>query len=65
MRYRAKLVLNMLSTASMVLLGKCYQNLMVDVKVSNEKLYARAIRIVMQATECDKAEAESGVDASG
>ncbi|MDY4281587.1 MAG: N-acetylmuramic acid 6-phosphate etherase [[Pasteurella] mairii] len=53
-----KLVLNMLSTASMVLLGKCYQNLMVDVKVSNEKLYARAIRIVMQATECDKAEAE-------
>ncbi|MDY4594437.1 MAG: N-acetylmuramic acid 6-phosphate etherase [[Pasteurella] aerogenes] len=53
-----KLVLNMLSTASMVLSGKCYQNLMVDVKVSNEKLYARAIRIVMQATECDKSAAE-------
>lgn len=53
-----KLVLNMLSTASMVLIGKCYQNLMVDVQASNEKLKARAIRIVMQATECDKATAE-------
>ena len=53
-----KLVLNMLSTASMILMGKCYQNLMVDVQASNEKLKARAIRIVMQATDCDKALAE-------
>ena len=53
-----KLVLNMLTTASMILLGKCYQNLMVDVQASNEKLKARAIRIVMQATDCDKALAE-------
>ena len=49
-----KLVLNMLTTASMILMGKCYQNLMVDVQASNEKLKARAIRIVMQATDCDK-----------
>ena len=53
-----KLVLNMLTTASMILMGKCYQNLMVDVQASNEKLKARAIHIVMQATDCDKALAE-------
>ena len=53
-----KLVLNMLTTASMILMGKCYRNLMVDVQASNEKLKARAIRIVIQATDCDKALAE-------
>lgn len=53
-----KLILNMLTTASMIRLGKSYQNLMVDVKATNKKLIARAIRIVMQATECDKARAE-------
>ena len=53
-----KLVLNMLTTASMILMGKCYQNLMVDVQASNEKLKTRAIRIVMQATDCDKSLAE-------
>lgn len=56
-----KLVLNMLSTASMILIGKCYQNLMVDVQASNEKLQARAIRIVMQATECEKQVAEEAL----
>lgn len=54
-----KLVLNMLTTASMILIGKCYQNLMVDVQATNEKLKARAIRIVMQATECERELAES------
>lgn len=54
-----KLVLNMLTTASMIRIGKCYQNLMVDVQASNEKLKARAIKIVMEATECSKAVAES------
>lgn len=49
-----KLVLNMLTTASMIRLGKSYQNLMVDVKATNAKLVARATRIVMQATECHK-----------
>ena len=53
-----KLVLNMISTASMILLGKCYENLMVDMQASNEKLKARAVRIVMQATECDETIAE-------
>ncbi|OOF85323.1 N-acetylmuramic acid 6-phosphate etherase [Rodentibacter ratti] len=56
-----KLVLNMLTTASMILLGKCYENLMVDVQASNEKLKARAIRIVMQATDCDKTIAEKNL----
>lgn len=54
-----KLVLNMLTTASMILIGKCYQNLMVDVQASNQKLVARAIRIVMQATECSREVAEN------
>lgn len=54
-----KLVLNMLTTASMVMIGKCYSNLMVDVQVSNEKLKARAIKIVMEATECDRTVAEN------
>lgn len=53
-----KMVLNMLTTASMILLGKCYENLMVDVQASNEKLKARAVRIVMQATDCNKTLAE-------
>ncbi|MEI6895256.1 MAG: N-acetylmuramic acid 6-phosphate etherase [Colwellia sp.] len=48
-----KLILNMLSTASMIRSGKSYKNLMIDVSASNEKLYARAVRIVMQATDCD------------
>ncbi|OOF61934.1 N-acetylmuramic acid 6-phosphate etherase [Rodentibacter sp. Ppn85] len=56
-----KLVLNMLTTASMVLLGKCYENLMVDVQASNEKLKARAIHIVMQATDCDETTAEKNL----
>lgn len=52
-----KLVLNMLTTASMIRLGKSYQNLMVDVKATNKKLIARAKRIVMQATDCSETEA--------
>ncbi|MCG9665279.1 N-acetylmuramic acid 6-phosphate etherase [Vibrio mediterranei] len=53
-----KLVLNMLTTASMIRLGKSYENLMVDVKATNAKLVARATRIVMQATDCNKQQAE-------
>ncbi len=56
-----KLVLNMLSTASMIRLGKTYENLMVDVNASNEKLRARAIRIVMQATHCERIVAEKAL----
>lgn len=54
-----KLVLNMLTTASMIRLGKSYQNLMVDVKATNKKLVARAVRIVMQATDCERHVAET------
>lgn len=54
-----KLVLNMLTTASMIRIGKCYQNLMVDVQASNEKLKARAVKIVMEATDCTKEMAET------
>ncbi|ASA56379.1 N-acetylmuramic acid 6-phosphate etherase [Vibrio gazogenes] len=53
-----KLILNMLTTASMIRLGKSYQNLMVDVQATNKKLKARAVRIVMQATDCEKTRAE-------
>ena len=49
-----KLVLNMLTTAVMIKLGKVYSNLMVDVQATNEKLKARAVRIVMEATGCDE-----------
>lgn len=52
-----KLVLNMLSTGTMIKLGKVYGNLMVDVKTSNKKLEERARRIVMEATGCSREEA--------
>lgn len=45
-----KLILNMISTATMVRTGKAYQNLMVDVMQTNEKLRVRAQNIVMEAT---------------
>ncbi len=57
-----KLVLNMLSTASMIRIGKTYQNLMVDLNASNKKLLARAVRIVMQASDCSAAEAEIALE---
>jgi len=53
-----KMVLNILSTASMIRMGKSYKNLMVDVKASNEKLYARGTRMVMQVTGVERAIAE-------
>lgn len=49
-----KLVLNMLSTGSMIKLGKVYGNLMVDVQVTNAKLAARARRIVAQVANIDE-----------
>lgn len=54
-----KLVLNMLTTGSMIKVGKVYGNLMVDVAASNLKLLERQKRIVMTATECDEATAEA------
>lgn len=48
-----KMVLNMLSTASMIRMGKVYKNLMVDMKPSNKKLKDRAVRMVSLATSLD------------
>lgn len=53
-----KLVLNMLSTGTMIKLGKVYGNLMVDVKATNEKLVERAKKIVCEATGIEREEAE-------
>ena len=60
-----KLVLNMLSTASMVRIGKTYGNLMVDMIASNGKLVARAARIVVEATDCSLPEAEAALAGAG
>ncbi len=54
-----KMVLNMLSTGTMIKLGKVYGNLMVDVKVTNQKLADRASRLVMKIAEVDKIEADN------
>lgn len=59
-----KLVLNMLSTAAMVRLGKVYENMMVDLKLTNEKLVERSRRIVMLATGCTYDEAAETLGAS-
>lgn len=59
-----KLVLNMLTTASMIRIGKTYQNLMVDLSVSNEKLAARAIRILVDVADCSPEAAENYLAAS-
>jgi N-acetylmuramic acid 6-phosphate etherase len=53
-----KMVLNMLSTASMIKLGKVYGNLMVDVKVTNQKLAQRARKIVAEVVGVGLDEAE-------
>lgn len=60
-----KMVLNMLSTGTMVLLGKTFGNLMVDVQATNHKLHRRALRIVQLATGLDEDAAETLLRASG
>lgn len=54
-----KLVLNMLTTSTMVKLGKTYNNLMVDLKASNKKLVDRSVRIIQTTTGTDAQTAES------
>ncbi|EPJ3743419.1 N-acetylmuramic acid 6-phosphate etherase [Proteus mirabilis] len=56
-----KLVLNMITTGAMIKMGKVFGNLMVDVEATNAKLIERQIRIVMQATECERATAEQAL----
>ena len=59
-----KLVLNMISTGTMVRCGKAYQNLMVDVQTTNEKLVVRAQNIVMDACGCDREQAVKALAAT-
>jgi N-acetylmuramic acid 6-phosphate etherase len=60
-----KMVLNMLSTGTMIVLGKTFGNLMVDVQPTNQKLHQRAIAIVRQATGLEHDAAEALLAASG
>ncbi len=60
-----KLVLNMISTVTMIRLGKTYGNLMVDVRASNEKLHARSRRIVELATGAGPEEIENALAGAG
>ena len=59
-----KLILNMISTGSMVGIGKVYQNLMVDVQQTNEKLKVRAQNIVMDITDCTRETAAESLEAA-
>jgi N-acetylmuramic acid 6-phosphate etherase len=56
-----KLVLNLLTTATMIRLGKVYSNLMVDVRATNRKLRDRAVRIVMAAADAGREPAEEAL----
>ena len=60
-----KMILNMITTGAMVRIGKAYQNLMVDVVQSNEKLQTRAENIVMEGTGVSWPEARAVIDAAG
>ncbi len=60
-----KLVLNLLSTGTMIRQGKVYQNLMVDVQPTNLKLVERAKRIVMEASGCTYEEAARSLEEAG
>ncbi len=60
-----KLALNMITTASMIRLGKVYHNLMVDLRPVNRKLVERSKRIIRQATGCSLPQAEQAFEASG
>ena len=61
-----KLILNMISTGAMIRMGKCYQNLMVDLQMKNKKLERRGINIIKEATGVEEKEAtEFMVKANG
>ena len=60
-----KIVLNMISTAAMIKLGKVYKGYMADVIPSNKKLRDRAIRIIQEITGCSTEDAETYLDKSG
>lgn len=60
-----KMILNMLSTASMVKIGKTYHNLMIDVKPTNSKLKRRAVTIVSEICGCREMTARNVLEANG
>ena len=60
-----KMILNMLSTASMVKIGKTYHNLMIDVKPTNDKLKRRAVTIVSEICGCRPATARNVLETNG
>lgn len=60
-----KMVLNMLSTGAMIRIGKTYQNYMIDVEVSNQKLFERACRFISEICKVDKEEAGIWLEKSG
>jgi N-acetylmuramic acid 6-phosphate etherase len=60
-----KLILNMLSTAAMIRLGKVYKNLMVDLRPVNHKLILRSIRLIREVTGCSEEKARDALEASG
>ena len=60
-----KLVLNMLTTASMIRLGKVYENMMIDLQMTNKKLVERSKRIVMTITGLSYKEAEEYLEKAG
>jgi N-acetylmuramic acid 6-phosphate etherase len=60
-----KLVLNMLSTIAMVRLGRVRDNLMINVQATNEKLRARAVRLVRALSACSAAEAQTALEKKG
>ena len=59
-----KLILNMISTGAMIRTGKSYQNLMVDLQMTNKKLETRAINIIKEATGVDENEAKEFIKKS-
>jgi N-acetylmuramic acid 6-phosphate etherase len=60
-----KMVLNTITTGAMVLIGKTYGNLMVDLRPTSEKLKCRSLRIIMAATGASEDEAETLIEDSG
>ncbi len=60
-----KMILNMISTTAFILMGKVYGNLMIDVQPTNEKLVARAVRIIRDAVGCTEERAADLLEVSG
>ena len=60
-----KLILNMLTTASMIKIGKVYENLMIDVKPTNIKLKKRAVSIVSEIAKVSEENAQMALNING